>query len=1515
MRLNPHSGRRHKAVVRPRNFGDSVGDSVHTKSMAKLRLILGSLAAAACFWLSGCGGGSGANVVTVAVSDSLGGTVVVTQADTITATVTGPVAATTGGAPDLNVAFTCTYTTTTVTGTTTKTSSPVDCTGAEPAIGTFSNVTGTTEIYTAPAQLPSQTTYPNLIIIVKATADADKSKSSTVNLMLDSGILVSINPSAATLALSESKLFTATLTTDTTQGDVTWGLTNSTVNTGGSPSIANTYTLTTPQCSPGCGTFTVDANGNATYVAPSALPTNTTATLYAIAKQDTTRVALSTITLVTGGPITFNSLWPTVVPQGAAQYDVFLNAVNLTSQVGVSLTFTPSAPPNSPPTTTSIDAGSNALKIFFTPSTYGATTGPVSTGARLRLTAAQLAVPGTYSVTITPSVVGNDGKPNPGSFSFSVVPVRPALVASNPGNIEEGAANQKISTDGGYYGPSAAPFVEFDFNGTALALPTPPANTDPRRLIGQLTSTGNLTGLVPLSITNEADATTPKTVYSNVAVLPDYANVSTDPSLPFDAPNSSLPYDSKNMAFPPCTPGAQGCTADVNGNSPFQVCTAKCSYPANINLGAGTEPSAIAVDPILGYAAVTEAGTNMVQYINLNTATPTLAGAFPTGSPAAGNLPTGVAIDRAGCTKGSAGVCTTSQAIAAVVNYQAQTLAILTIPGGALLETIPLNNLIPPSGVATAANPSPNPYSVGIDPFTHRALVAFASTNAGFVINLDQSQSPSICLPSFAPSDGSSYCPVALATLNTGTNPEIAFEPGAHLAYVTPGGTSGTLTAVNLSSPSQGPLAIASAERVSNVVTVTMAANTPHNIVPGTTPTVLISGLPPGAPGGSSFNGAFPVYQVISSTQFSYVQTGPSNDISTSVAGMQGYLSFGTNAITYSINPFIQGIDINPISHSAVLADPNGSGISTGGPQITFINSLDETVSSLTLCDDQNLAIVTPALACAPEVGIASVAYQPFTNTVVSLRYDKSTLANNQISLLDPSANNRVTIVPTGQMASSSVSFTPAGGSAITVALNGAIAVDPILNLALAVNSGSGNITLLYLGHIKPLEIETLSTPPVDTSGVASPALLSQSVLINSQHPVASISGIQIFGSGFNSSSSVRLDGVPLPPSDVTYSSSKPNELDVTIPATNGSQNILTGPHNFGLNVANSDGTTSNVMDFRVVEAIPVPGCTAGNAAPGGVAIANDLKGTGRNYAVVTETGCAQVAVISLNPDTTFASLSTIATGNVPTGVATIPRFGYAVVSNYKDGTASILDLTTGARAAGATTDVTVGTNPEGVAIEQETGLAVIANTGSNTATVIDLTPLQASPVGTLAPLTVATDEEPIAVAIDPDRGSNATGLAVVTALNISATPASGVLDPIDLSLVTPAKVSAAVLSVGSIPTGIIFDPLSNPTRFYATESEANSVFAFDPDTSSSTTVQVGINPYAVAYNPQTGSILTVNSASNTISIIDSLTFQTQATLGIGGVSLFSAAIEPFANLGVIADQANNRVLLFPMPH
>ena len=92
-------------------------------------------------------------------------------------------------------------------------------------------------------------------------------------------------------------------------------------------------------------------------------------------------------------------------------------------------------------------------------------------------------------------------------------------------------------------------------------------------------------------------------------------------------------------------------------------------------------------------------------------------------------------------------------------------------------------------------------------------------------------------------------------------------------------------------------------------------------------------------------------------------------------------------------------------------------------------------------------------------------------------------------------------------------------------------------------------------------------------------------------------------------------------------------------------------------------------------------------------------------------------------------------------------------------------------------------------------------------------------------------------------------------------------------------------------------------------------ITSFNPDGGGTQTIKVGISPNAIAYNFQAGTVLTVNSLSNTISVVDSQTFATKATLGIGSTSKFAAAIQTFTNLAVIADQANNRVMLFPLPH
>jgi DNA-binding beta-propeller fold protein YncE len=210
----------------------------------------------------------------------------------------------------------------------------------------------------------------------------------------------------------------------------------------------------------------------------------------------------------------------------------------------------------------------------------------------------------------------------------------------------------------------------------------------------------------------------------------------------------------------------------------------------------------------------------------------------------------------------------------------------------------------------------------------------------------------------------------------------------------------------------------------------------------------------------------------------------------------------------------------------------------------------------------------------------------------------------------------------------------------------------------------------------------------------------------------------------------------------------------------------------------------------------------------------------------------------------------------------------------------------------------------------------VIANSGDGTVSTLDLTPLTASPIGKLTTGLAAVDTDPIAVAIDPDRGTNGRGLAVVTCQQLNGAAAgTGAFDAVDIGGTNPSKLtSGSVFGVQSTPTGIVFDPSVSPALFYAVSTQGNQITSFNPDTSQTVPIKVGINPTSIAYNFQTGTMLTVNALSNSISIVDPQTFRTKATLGIGGASRFSAAIHTFTNLAVIADQANNRVLLFPLP-
>src|SRR6267378_471395 len=880
-------------------------------------------AAAACLWVSGCGGGNQANQVVVQVSPA-GGTLVVKQDVTLTAIVSG--------ATDVSSTFDCSFTTTpnaTTADPNPKASTPAACTSANGAVGTLGSIQNTsttansTATYTAPTTFPDPAKYPNLQVIITATSKADPKKTGKSTITIDSGIRIQIVPTTATLATGESKQFFAEKFTGEVipNTDLKWDVT--------ADATATTKSVT---CTPTCGTVAADnAIPGATYTAPAAVPTQATATIFAVSKIDPVRGAQATITIVKAGDITFSGISTSLASQGALQQDIFLAATNATSQIGVKLT----------------DLGDGSFKTID-PSRikviFPAGSSTASIGARVRLTSEELKTAGHFQIQVSSS--NTSIKVTGGPFPLDIVPNRPTLVGATPDNFQESKLGQTggvpLTIDGGYFGPADGPAITTLFNFQtplqSVALPTA------RRVTGFLpppSGSNPNAGLFPLSV-----------------------QYTVKPGAVFPPPDITM--SSTNIAVIP----------DYGGSN-------SATLFSTLALPATSLPSGIAVDSVLGYAAVTLAGLNTsgsntntqnnVQFINLAGGTPSLGALAPSG----GNVATAVAVDE-------------QLHVAAVVNYSSRSLSVLSIPAGTRQGTVDLSCVIPQSDPTCTAVTEPFPYSVGVDPFSHRALVAFASTNVGLIINLDPSPSATLkCLPSAANVSWTlPYCPIAYVTLATGSNPQVAFEPGARLAYVTPGG-QGLLSVVNLATPSTA-VGIVSATRASNVVTIRTDA--PHNLNPGNPGTVLISGLPAAK---TNFNGSFSVGTVLDANNFQYFQAdkddtstcpppSPPNTLLSCTA------SSGVPFLTYTISPSTAGIAFNRITRTAVLADENVT-----FAQISFVDPQSQTVSSMTL-----FAGATGQVSSgSPELGATNVAFQPFTNTAVSFNP-----VLNQVSLLDPTA-------------------------------------------------------------------------------------------------------------------------------------------------------------------------------------------------------------------------------------------------------------------------------------------------------------------------------------------------------------------------------------------------------------------------------------------------------------------------------------------------------------------------------
>jgi DNA-binding beta-propeller fold protein YncE len=1469
----------------------NVTDYTHTPAMRvhsgggwmKLRTILTCVGAAfvAALLAAGCGSKSSTNAVTVTVASSVGPSIIVGQSTTLTATVTG------GTTNNTAVNWQpCQFTTTTVSGTTTTTSTPANC-PTDGSLGTLSNEQTTgTATYTAPGQIPDQTKFPALQIIITAQSQQDTKKTGNIKLTLNSGISLTLTPVTATVATNEPQHFKVVTNNDTQNLGVTWLLTQSTA----------TATITEPNlttCSPTCGTITSTGPDSATYTAPGTVPTASTpsgvsttpadVTIVATAKADNTRFVTGTISIVQGGPITFNGITPTIAPQGGVLWDIYLDAPNLTSASQITIT---AANGGGSKTFTSDDP-TNQIKVLL-PIPNATTSTPGSIGARLRLLEADLGAtsssgtPLTYTVSVT-----DPGQPvtnGAGPFTFSLMPVRPTLVASSPNGVVQSSLSSTIPLilDGGYFGPGGT-FA----TASSAAVSTNPIPFDPssnaRRLVLDFPNSSGAPGLYPISVSRTASPlpTPNNSALTTVSVFPDYS-------------------------------------AFASGVCPG-TSVLGCMPTPTVSVPAGTNPSAIDIDPTLGIAVVAETGSNAIQFYTIGAGSLT-----PLGGPVAvGQTPTDVSVNP------------TTHCVA-VVNYGSQNVSIVPIPNSSCTVTTPTIDLS--GALQGAVSPAPRPYAIAVDADTNLALVAYSSTsttsgaNLGFVVNLNQSAGTFGCLA--GQSVQTPPCIFSQVSLNTGQYPQVAMDRHAHRAYVTPGG-SGIVSGIDVTQPSTS-IALSSLAYNAGTVTATTANSTPlTGLVPGIPTTALITGVPPLAnssnstPATLNLNGVFSI-NFTSSTSFSYVLGSGLTGSATSNG--PGTVFFGEpNLVFGGLSNTTQGIAINPITHTAALADANAT-----SSQINILNQLDESFSSISF-QTNCTAFTNPCNTSGEFPGTGRVAWQPYTNSIVSYNPGTPNTPVNQVSISDPVTQRRYGLIdmPPGTTGTATISVQ--NGSTNSLTLLGGVAVDPVTNQALVVQSGSGLVQVVSLNsNPKPTEITEVVVPNAisgpGTSGGVPHALVPQATLTSTND----LAGVQIRGTGFaGAATQVLLDGTPLPAGNVAVDPTG-RLITATIPHA-----FLSMPHHYALQVI-SGGFTSNPADFIVVQAVDMTkACATPN--PNSVAIVDQVaNGPFSPIALVSNTGCNSLSVIDINPapgSLTFGTiLSSTPIGGGPQGVAVNSHLGIAVVANNAAGTASIVDLKKNPPAE-AVPDVTVGSSPIGVGINEATGVALVANFGSNSVSQINLALLSgSSPATSLAAATITGVTSPIAVAIDPDRGTNNQGLAEVTGLQTTTSGAAGALYPVDIGLATPTvSTNISIGSVTSAPTGIVFNPAvlagaplpsptgvppivttntSNSGLFYVNSSGGNVISSFNPDNSLISQTHVGINPTALAINPETGAILTSNFGGKSASVVDTVTSpKTVQTLGFPGSAQFGVAIDPFTNMAVIVDSANNRVLLFPMPN
>jgi DNA-binding beta-propeller fold protein YncE len=692
------------------------------------------------------------------------------------------------------------------------------------------------------------------------------------------------------------------------------------------------------------------------------------------------------------------------------------------------------------------------------------------------------------------------------------------------------------------------------------------------------------------------------------------------------------------------------------------LCTSESGEPAittaSLPLG-GTSPVSIAVNTATGVGVIANNGSNDLTLVDLTVSPPAL---IPGGRIPVGMGPTGVAVDNV-------------RNVAVVANNTDKTISVVNLATRAVTV---VSTQIPAA-----------PYSVGVNPITGIALIAYQNTNIGALVDLTQTP------PLF----------VGAVTLTTGTNPNVSVMPSLNWGLVTGGGL-GIFSIVDLQRRNSNVIGAGGAVRVSGTSTTTITTTTPHTLITGDA--VLLTGITD-----TSFNGIFVVTSVPSLNSFTITQTGAN---STSGGGTVFY---SQPLATVSLGQNVTGVAVNPETKQAVITDPSQQA------SISTMSVLDQTITPLQVQPGTTGVAVNPytdmAVAINPVTLTAAVVDMraPALLTTVTLAETPTAIATdpgtNQAFIVNK-ATNDMTVLSLG------ATIKPLQLESVVLPVNRQLGTDLTLSSATSLP-----ITLIGKGFVSQgpvvARVDGFVLMPVGTvtdrqMSVVVPASLLTSPRHFAVDVVNSTPGsIPSNVEGFSVVQSVDLTSAacPSPAPGAVAIDDVLNEAVVTQSNCNSVAVV-------------------NLSTGTVTQTIPV------GVSPQGVAT-YPAGGT----IVVSNRGDNTATLIDL-ADTTQTSV-VITTGVEPLGVAIDQTSGLAFVTNSNANSNSVTTFSATLAAAANTvqTSASEGANPVAVAVDTVNQTALVVNASAGTATILNTALSPPSPVSSISGIS-----QPTSVVFDP---------------------------------------------------------------------------------------------------------------------------------------------------------------------